>query len=256
MKCLCNMRCRMMKEIDMFGKEPEFYYKKSTKKTTWIGTILSFIFVLIYFGIFLYKCMRMLKKVDVTFYDTFIYAPLPPQVPITHDNFYIAFALQDPTTYDSFIDEGVYIPKAYFKRGEIKDNAFEWKEVPLEIERCKREKFGNSYQEVFANVDLTNRYCLKDINNFILEGHFSYLLYSFFYIEFYPCVNTSTSKNCKPLETIDYYLKNTFISFEIENIELTPKDYKHPTRPRNVDVCTTVGKKLFQEIHVFLKLLI
>ena len=84
-----------------------------------------------------------------------------------------------------------------------------------------------------------------------MEGHFSYLLYSFFYIEFYPCRNTSESKTCQPIEVIDHYLKNTFISFEIENIELTPKNFKSPTRPRNVDVYTTVGKKLFQEIHVY-----
>ena len=193
----------------------------------------------------------MLKRVDVTFYDTFTYAPKPPQVPITHDNFYLAFALQDPDTYDPFIDEGVYIPKGYFKRAEMKGDAFDWKEIPIEIERYQREKFGKSYQKAYEHIDLSKYYCFKDLNNFILEGHFSYLLYSFFYVEYYPCRNTSESKTCQPIETIDHYLKNTFLSFEIENIELTPKDYKNPTRPRNVDVYTTVGKKLFQEIHVF-----
>ena len=251
MKCLCNVRCRILKDIDMFGKEPELYYKTRPKKTSWIGRILSFSFVLIYFAFFLYKFIKMLKKVDVTFYDTFNYAAKPPQVHITHDNFYVAFALEDPVTYDPFLDEGVYYPKAFFKRAEMKGDVFEWDVIPLEIERCQREKFGESYQDVFKHIDLTNRYCFKDINNYILEGHFSYLLYSFFYIEFFPCVNTTKEQNCKPIETIDYYLKNTFISFEIENIELTPKNYKHPTRPRNVDVYTTVGKKLFQEIHVY-----
>ena len=251
MKCLCNVRCRILKDIDMFGKEPEFYYKTRPKKTSWIGRILSFSFVLIYFAFFLYKFIKMLKRVDVTFYDTFNYAAKPPQVHITHDNFYVAFALEDPVTYDPFLDEGVYYPKAFFKRAEMKGDVFEWDVIPLEIERCQREKFGESYQDVFKHIDLTNRYCFKDINNYILEGHFSYLLYSFFYIEFFPCVNTTKEQNCKPIETIDYYLKNTFISFEIENIELTPKNYKHPTRPRNVDVYTTVGKKLFQEIHVY-----
>ena len=251
MKCLCNVRCRLLKDIDMFGKEPELYYKTRPKKTSWIGRILSFSFVLIYFAFFLYKFIKMLKRVDVTFYDTFNYAAKPPQVHITHDNFYVAFALEDPVTYDPFLDEGVYYPKAFFKRAEMKGDVFEWDVIPLEIERCQREKFGESYQDVFKHIDLTNRYCFKDINNYILEGHFSYLLYSFFYIEFFPCVNTTKEQNCKPIETIDYYLKNTFISFEIENIELTPKNYKHPTRPRNVDVYTTVGKKLFQEIHVY-----
>ena len=168
----------------------------------------------------------MVKRMDVTFYDTFTYAPSPPQVPITHNNFYIAFALEDPATYNPFINEGVYIPKAYFKRAEMKGEEFEWKVVPLEIERCQLSKFGAIYQDVFARVDLNNYYCFKDINNFILEGHFSYLLYSFFYIEFYPCVNTSESKKCEPKEIMDYYLNNTFVSFEMENIELTPKNYK------------------------------
>ena len=251
MKCLCNVRCRIWKDIDMFGKEPELYYKSRPKKTSWIGRILSFLFVLVYFAFFLYKLIRMLKKVDVTFYDTFTYADKPPAVPLTHNNFYIAFALEDPITYNPFVDESVYYPKAYFKRAEMKGDAFEWKIGELEVERRKLEKFGESYREVFKNVDLYNHYCFKDINNYILEGHFSYLLYSFFYIEFYPCVNTTESKKCKPLNEIDYYLKNTFISFEIENIELTPKNYENPTRPRNTDVYTTVGKKLFQEIHVY-----
>ena len=251
MKCLCNVRCRIWKDIDMFGKEPELYYKSRPKKTSWMGRILSFLFVLVYFAFFLYKLIRMLKRVDVTFYDTFTYTDKPPAVSLTHNNFYIAFALEDPITYNPFVDESVYYPKAYFKRAEMKGDDFEWKIVELEVERCKLEKFGESYREVFKNVDLYNHYCFKDINNYILEGHFSYLLYSFFYIEFYPCVNTTDSKKCKPLNEIDYYLANTFISFEIENIELTPKNYENPTRPRNTDVYTTVGKKLFQEIHVY-----
>ena len=251
MKCLANCRCRFLKDIDMFGKEPEFYYKTRPKKTSWMGRILSFTFVLAYFAFFLYKFIRMMKKTDVTFYDTFTYADEPPAVPITHNNFYVGFALEDPESYNPFVDEGIYIPKASFKRAEMKGGEFEWKIVPLELEHCRLDKFGPSYQELFAHQDLSNRYCFKDINNYILEGHFSYLLYSFFYIEFFPCRNTTTSQTCKPPETIDHYLKNTFVSFEMEDIELTPKNYESPTRPRNVDVYTTVGKKLFQELHIY-----
>jgi hypothetical protein len=106
----------------------------------------------------------MLKRVDVTFYDTFTYTDKPPAVSLTHNNFYIAFALEDPITYNPFVDESVYYPKAYFKRAEMKGDDFEWKIVELEVERCKLEKFGESYREVFKNVDLYNHYCFKDIN--------------------------------------------------------------------------------------------
>ena len=254
MKCLCNVRCRLIKDIDMFGKEPELYYKTRPKKTSWIGRILSFSFVLIYFAFFIYKFIKMLRRVDVTFYDTFTYASSPPIVPITHENFYIAFALEDPNSYDPFINEGVYYPKAFFKRAEMKGEQFDWQVVPLEVEKCNLNKFGKNYQNLYKNIDLDNYYCFKDINNFNLEGHFSYLQYSFFYIEFFPCVNNSNitdGNKCEPKEKIEYYLDNTFVSLEMEDIELTPKNFEKPIRERNVDVYTTVGAKLFEELHVF-----
>jgi hypothetical protein len=196
----------------------------------------------------------MLRRVDVTFYDTFTYASSPPIVPITHENFYIAFALEDPNSYDPFINEGVYYPKASFKRAEMKGDQFDWQVVPLEVEKCNLNKFGKNYQNLYKNIDLDNYYCFKDINNFNLEGHFSYLQYSFFYIEFFPCVNNSNitdGNKCEPKEIIEYYLDNTFVSLEMEDIELTPKNFEKPIRERNVDVYTTVGAKLFEELHVF-----
>ena len=48
MKCLCDVKCRVLKDVDMFGKDPELYYKGRPKKTSWIGRILSFIFVFVF----------------------------------------------------------------------------------------------------------------------------------------------------------------------------------------------------------------
>ena len=120
MNCLCKVHCRLLNriDVDMFGKEPEFYYDRKSKKNSLIGKIFSIIFVAIYFGFFIYKLIRMLKKVDITFYDTFTYEEKPPSIKITKENFYGGFALEDPITYDVFIDEGIYIPKVYFKRAE------------------------------------------------------------------------------------------------------------------------------------------
>ena len=252
MKCLCDLRCKYWKEIDMFGKEPELYYKGRSKKTSWMGRILSILFVAIYFGFLIYKVIRMSLKKDVTFYDTFTYVKEPSKVKITKENFYGGFALEHPVTYDTFIDERIYIPKAYFKRAEKKGDNFIWDEVELELEHCKVENFGKIYQEKFMSKDLDNLYCIKNMD-FFLEGHFSYDLYSFLYFKFFPCVNTSEKQNCKPLEEIDFYLKNTFVQFQWQDIELNSKNYSYPINPRSVDIYTTVGKKLFKEIHAFLQ---
>ena len=107
MKCLANIQCKYIKEVDMFGKEPELYYKGRSKKTSWIGRILSFSFVILYFAFLLYKLIRMLRKVDVTFYDTYTYAPKPSAVKLSSNNFYGGFALEHPITYDVFVDESI-----------------------------------------------------------------------------------------------------------------------------------------------------
>ena len=234
----------------MFGKDPELYYKGRSKKTSWPGRIFTILFGLVYLGFLIYKLVRMMRKTDVTFYDTFTYAEEPPKVKITKENFYGGFALENPESYDVFIDESIYIPKAYFKRAERKGEEFEWEIEELELEKCKIENFGSTYQETFKSKELDNLYCFKKMD-FFLEGHFSYDLYSFIYIQFFPCVNTSEKQDCQPLEVIDYYLKNTFVSFEWENIELNPKNYSYPIRPRDANFYTTVGKKIYKEVHAF-----
>ena len=143
MKCLCNLSCRIIKEIDMFGKEPELYYKGRSKKTFWIGRIFTLLFIFLYIAIVIYKVFRMINKRDVTFFDTFIYEDKPPSIQLSNEKFYGGFALEDPNTYDAYIDEGIYIPKAYFKSAERKGNDFEYNIKELELERCKLEKFGS-----------------------------------------------------------------------------------------------------------------
>ena len=88
-----------------------------------------------------------------------------------------------------------------------------------------------------------------------LEGHFSYDLYSFFFISFYPCKNTIENNNkCKPKEQMDYYLKSSFVTFQMQDVEMTPQNYSSPLLHRNKDVYTTVGKQLFKDIHVFFQI--
>ena len=253
MKIFIGKIRKFIKEFDLFGKEPDLYYKRKSKKTSWIGRFFTRLFLLSYFSFFIYKIIRLLRKTDVTFYDTFVYKSEPPKVKLTNENFYGGFALENPETYDVFIDERIYIPKASFRKAERKGGNFQWEKVDLELEPCKIEKFGSSYQEKFKKKTLNNLYCFKNVD-FILEGHFTYDLYSSFYIQFFPCVNSTENKKCKPIEVIDYYLKNTFVSFQMQDIELTPKNYSYPIRPRDADIYASVGKKIFQEIHSYFQI--
>ena len=83
-------------------------------------------------------------------------------------------------------------------------------------------------------------------------GHFCYAIYSYFYIELFPCANSTENNNhCKLIELIDFYLKNSFIQFEMEDIELTPNNFNTPTMERNRNIFYKIGKYLFQEVDIF-----
>ena len=46
---------KIIKEIDLFGKEPDIYYKGKQRKTSWMGRILSWIYICFYIFFFIYK---------------------------------------------------------------------------------------------------------------------------------------------------------------------------------------------------------
>ena len=245
----CGLCFRFLKNIDIFDKNFNLYYKGKNKKSTIIGSIFTISYGIIYFSFFLYKILRMINKKDVTFYDTIAYLEEIPEIDVTNENFYGGFALEDPETYDNFIDETIYYPKAYYKIGKIQGNNWIWNIKEIELEKCQLEKFGTSYKEKFKNKKLNNLYCFKKVDDKLL-GHFSYDYYSFFFIQFFPCKNTTDNSNCQTREKMDYYLKSTFVSFQLQDIEITPLNFSHPVIGRDLDIYATVGKKLFQELHV------
>ena len=249
----CGLCFRFLKNIDIFDKNFNLYYKGKNKKSTIIGSIFTISYGIIYFSFFLYKILRMINKKDVTFYDTIAYLEEIPEIDVTNENFYGGFALEDPETYDNFIDETIYYPKAYYKIGKIQGNNWIWNIKEIELEKCQLEKFGTSYKEKFKNKKLNNLYCFKKVDDKLL-GHFSYDYYSFFFIQFFPCKNTTDNSNCQTREKMDYYLKSTFVSFQMQDIEITPLNFSYPVIPRDVDIYSTIGKKLFQEMHVFFQI--
>ena len=244
----------LIKQFDKFWKRANLYYERNEKRTTWIGFIFSILYAFLYFSFFIYKLIRMMKKVDVSVYDTFAHIEKPPSINITNNNFYVGFGLETEE-YDPFIDETIYYPKAFFKEGIRNGNEWVWDIKNVELEKCRIENFGESFREKFKTNAIGNLYCLKEVNK-TLYGHFSYDTYSFFYIQLFPCKNNTENNNhCKPKEIIDKYLNGNYFCMEFEDVELTPQNYSNPVRPRNQDIYFTVSKKLFQEVHIFFQII-
>ena len=245
--------CHVLYDIDLFGKDPELYYKGRNKKSTLVGRIFTILYVIIYLAFFAYKLYRMLIKVDVTFYQTTAYTGEVPSIHLTNEIFYGGFALSNGQTLQPFIDETIYSIDLQFRTGQRIANVWNWKVQRIELEICNLDKFNPKYYDLFKDKPLGNMYCPKEMD-VLLQGHTTYDVYSYFYVGFYPCVNTTTKQNCKPSEEIDRYLKNTYVSFKMQDIELTPQIYSTPIQLRGKEVNSPASKNLFQNINAYFQI--
>ena len=250
MKKACKKFCRLIDNIDMFGKEPELYFKGNTKRTSWLGKIFTFIYILIYATFFIYKLYRMIKNKDVDFYQTTTFTGQTPSIYLNNEMFYGGFALGNPSTLKTFVDESIYYVEAYFISGHKEGNDWIFIPKPLEVEVCKLEKFGKGYRDIFE-TKIENLYCLKDMN-VTLEGHTTYDVYSYFQIYFYPCVNTTENNNkCKSPEIIQSMLGLSLVTVKIQDVELTPENYKYPTELRGKELSSPAYLNLYQNIQAY-----
>ena len=114
MRKTCNINCQLLEDIDLFGKEAEVYFKGKSKKSSTLGKVLTILYVIIYAAFFIYKLIRMIKKIDVNFYETTTYTGEIPSLYLDNDMFYGGFALIDVRTGGTFVDPTVYTVKAQF----------------------------------------------------------------------------------------------------------------------------------------------
>ena len=180
------MFCSFIKRIDLYGKEPEFYFKGKPNKTTWVGRILTILYVIIYLAFLIYKLERMVSRVDVTFYDTYAYTGEIPSIELNKEIFYGAFAFDYPNTSIPYANESIYHINAKFV-SQVKVNG-QWNvtERNVPFKHCELSDFGSKYQSIVANRDLSGMWCPTDVN-FVLEGYTTLDRYSYIKLNFVPC---------------------------------------------------------------------
>ena len=244
--------CEFLYEMDMFGKTPEFYFQGRPKKVTTIGVIFTFIYIALYIVYFIYKLVKMIQRVEVTYYDTYAFTGEIPSIQLTSDNFYGGFGLLDPNG-SPFVNEQIYYATAIHWQGIKTDGVWEWVSTNLPLEKCKLEKFGSKYQDIFKSKDLENMYCLENVD-VVLAGYATSDIYSYFVVNLYPCVGqTSDGLPCLNEYVVALLTKNNF-QFQMQDIELTPQDYKNPVQVREKDISGPVYSDLYQKIYAYLQI--
>ena len=244
-----NIENDFLTDFDLFGKVPELYYKGRSKKSSTFGIILTVIYIALYIAFLIYKLVRMFKRVDMTFYDSYTFNGLP-SIKLTNNEFFGGFGM------GGIIDERMYYLTVEYV-SLVSQNG-EWVTADyrlLETEECQLEWFGSEYQEIFADQPLHNYYCIKDVSGMVLEGYSNLERYSYFNVKFYPCANyTKNGTKC-----YDYWEKYKFfaankIELKIQDNYLNPEDYKNPVTRRRVDMNSPVFKDLYQMIYSYLQI--
>ena len=247
----CKSFSKVLESLDIFGKEIDIYYKGKSRRTSIIGFIFTFLYISVYLAFFIYKLILMFKRAEVTFYDTYAFTGEPPKIKLTPDKFYGGFALGNPYTLETFVDDTIYTVSAIYMDGQKIDGKWVFIPTPLNIETCKIERFGEKYRDIFKKKNIEKMHCVPFLNH-TLRGHLTYDVYSYYLVKFIPCINSTLNNNhCKSLDVIKKYLTQTFMTFKMEDVDLTPQNYHEPIILRGKEVSANVGKNLFQDIHSF-----
>jgi len=228
-----------VKDIDFFGKEPEFYFKGKSKQVTVFGRIFTYIFMIIYVTIFCYKLYRMTRRVDITFYDSYSNTDEIPVVKISQNNFTLVFTLLDEDG-DPFIDDTIYYPEAYYYDNDYQE---------IKIERCDPNKLSQEFLEYFDYKDIDSYFCLTDID-YELRPFMNTIR-----IEIYPCIDASEDDDyCESREFIESYMSNLLFMVYFEDVNLTPLNFDSPVKKKinslNTEIFTNLGQYLHSQMQV------
>ena len=243
----CQIDCDLLTEFDLFGKEPEFFYKGKAQRTSWFGRIFSVFYIVLYVAFVIYKLVRMIEKVDIDFYETYAFSGIPT-IKLNNNLFYGGF------TIGGIIDETIYFPvvQHYVEKTVNGERLSEYTDVPLT--KCTLDKFGSRFQHLFADKNLDNLYCMKEVDDY-LTGYSNLDEFSYYYIAIMPCIGYNPNMEaCQDIANVTKFFQQTYLEFKLQDVVMTPKDYDEPSIPRNMGITGPVFSFLYQSIYTYLQI--
>ena len=239
--------------LDLYGFKPQLFIGGYERNGSLLGLISTIASIIMCISISIYFFLKLFSTNEFTVITSEITPEGIESIELSNNTFYFNFALEDPITYKPFIDESIYYPKIYYKLAKRDVNeGFIWIEKILDYGPCELNDFGKNYHKFFISHNLSNYYCIKNLNETI-KGVFQKNEYSFVFVELFQCKNSSEKNNCKSQSQIDYYLDGTFISIEFQGLTIDPNNYLHPNLPTLSEYYTTISHNFFKEIHIYFK---
>lgn len=244
---------KIINTFDLYGFTPSLFIGGYHRNGSVLGIISTIISIIAEISISIFFFLKLFNTNEFTVITSETNPEGIESVEISKNSFYFTFALEDPFSYKSFIDEGIYYPKVTYKLAKRnKEEGLIWTVKDLEYGPCELSDFHHTYQKYFENHNLSNSYCIKNLNE-SLKGIFQKSEYSFLFIELFECRNSTEKNNCKSQKEIDYYLDGTFISIQYQGLNIDPNNYHSPNLSTISEYYTTISHNFFKEIHIYFK---
>ena len=236
---------QLFKEIDLFGKEPDIYYKGKQRKTTWMGRICTWLYIFIYLFFFIYKLVRMFNRMDVSFQETNSSSDGLPKIHLTKESFTYGLALTDNAGFPIY-DDTIYYPDASLVGKRTENGIPQPVYQPLLFDRCTLDDFGKNFQKFTTSLELNQFYCIKNFD-IILEGYSSAENFTSIMINIKKCNGTSPSGlPCRNDSEIMQNLNRKNLLLFSEDFDLTPYNYEKPVKEKFTINSCPISLELYQ----------
>ena len=227
-----NLTCfQIFKEIDLFGKEPDIYYKGKQRKATWMGRICTWFYISIYLFFLTYKLIRMFKRQDVSFSETNSSTGGLPKIHLNKNDFSYGLALSDEYG-NPILNESIYYPTAFLVGKKMINGIPVPINESIEFGVCNINDFGDNFKNLTKSLNLNQFYCFKNFD-VDFEGYSSAENYTSIIININKCSGkTKNNLPCLEDDLIDRTLNGKNLIIFSEDFELTPYNYEKPVKEK------------------------
>ena len=222
---------KIIKEVDLFGKEPDIYYKGKQRKTTWVGRILTWIYISFYIFFFIYKLVRMFNRLDVTFSETNGSTGGLPSIHLNKEIFSYGLALEGLGGMP-LLDEEIYNAEVILTGLKTINGIPNQIYHKIPFEKCDINDFGENFKKFTKTMNLEQFYCIKNFDH-DLEGYTAAENFTTLIININKCHHqTRDHRPCKNDTEIKNALDKKNLIIFSEDFDLTPYNYEKPVKEK------------------------
>jgi len=234
-----------LRRMDMFGRKTELTMNKESNYTTICGGVLSLIMTIISVILFISFGSDMVYHQNPTVIDSEIYTANPRATYFSQENFFFMFGVEAPN-FTHFFDETIYNVSIFHRK--YSDNANQTFSIEVPFERCSEASLPSdpTLRAYFMNAPkspIENLICIKDLENYYMEGAFDSIAYIYLEIIVMACNNDTrdpSSAPCQPIEMIEAMTEGFFALYTMDYL-IDPQNFENPGQPVGKDYFTPLS---------------